>query len=143
MDRGQLEPAISDLREALNDQPRSIELMLLLATAYERSGSIELAEKEFADATRASNYDPAVGFNYVAFLRRRGSVQRAEDVLTDLANRHPRNVGDPVEHWRKSKLTRQDWAGAQEIGDTIQQIGDSSGDSRRNSWRRLSGRAQI
>ena len=51
-------PAISDLREALNDQPRSPELMQLLATAYERSGAIDLAEKQFADAMKASNYDP-------------------------------------------------------------------------------------
>ena len=126
MDRGQLEPAISDLREALNDQPRSIELMLLLATAYERSGLIELAEKEFADATRASDYNPDVGLNYVAFLRRRGSVQRAEDVLTDLANRHPRNVAI-LSSLAEVKLSRQDWTGAQQIGDTIQKLGDRSG----------------
>jgi len=126
MDRGQLDPAISDLREALNDQPRSTDLMLLLATAYERSGSMELAEKQFADATRTSNYDPAVGLNYVAFLRRRGSIQRAEDVLADLANRNPKNIA-VLSALAEIKLTRQDWAGAQEIGDTIRRIGDSSG----------------
>ncbi len=92
LDRNQFEPAISDLREALNDQPRSTELMLLLATAYERGGSIELAEKEFADATRASGYNSSVGLNYVAFLRRRGSIQRAEEVLIDLAGRQPNNI---------------------------------------------------
>ena len=126
IDRGQLEPAISDLREALNDQPRSTELMLMMASAYERGGSIELAEKELADATRASNYDPEVGLNYVAFLLRRGSAQRAEDVLAALASRHPKNVAI-LSSLAESKLARQDWAAAQEIGETIQKIGDHSG----------------
>jgi tetratricopeptide (TPR) repeat protein len=124
MDRDQLEPAISDLRSALNDQPRSTPLMLLLASAYERSGSIELAGKEFADAMRLSNYDPNVGLNYVAFLRRRGSTQRAEDVLTDLDTRHPKNLAI-LSALAEVKLTLQDWAGAQEIAETIKQLNNS------------------
>ena len=48
IDRGQLDDAIADLRQALNDQPHSPELMTLLALAYERSGSIDLAEKQLA-----------------------------------------------------------------------------------------------
>jgi len=139
MDRGQLEPAISDLREALNDQPRSTELMLLLATAYERSGSIELAEKQFADATRASNFDAGVGLSYVAFLRRRGSIQRAEDVLTELSSRQPKNV-TILSALAEVKLTRQDWAGAQEIGESIRHIGDSSGIADQILGAALSGR---
>ena len=126
MDRGQIEPAVSDLRQALNDQPRSIDLMVLLATAYERSGSIELAEKQFADATRASNYSPNVGLSYVAFLRRHGSTQRTEDVLTDLATRQPNNIAI-LSALAEVKLTLQDWAGAQEIGEFIKRIGDKSG----------------
>jgi tetratricopeptide (TPR) repeat protein len=126
MDRGQIEPAISDLREALNDQPRSTELMLLLATAYERGGSIELAEKEFADATRASDYSPTVGLNYVAFLRRRGSTQRAADALSDLATRQPNNVAI-LSALAEVKLTLQDWVGAQEIGESIRRIGNNNG----------------
>jgi cellulose synthase operon protein C len=121
MDRNQLEPAISDLRAALNDQPRSMPLMLLLASAYERSGSIELAAKEFADAMRLSNYDPNVGLNYVAFLRRRGSNQRAADVLTDLDTRHPKNLAI-LSALAEVKLTLQDWAGAQAIAETIKQL---------------------
>ena len=66
--------------------------MVLLASAYERSGSIELAEKEYADATKTSAFNVPVTLNYVAFLRRRGSPERAEDVLTELARRWPNNV---------------------------------------------------
>ena len=51
-----------------------------------------MTDKQFADATKVSNFDPGVGLGYVAFLQRRGSSARAEDVLTELAGRQPNNV---------------------------------------------------
>ena len=45
IEQGKREDAIADLRRALNDQPRSPELLSLLAVAYERDGSVELADK--------------------------------------------------------------------------------------------------
>jgi cellulose synthase operon protein C len=126
IDRGQLDPAISALREALNDQPRSAELMQLLATAYERQGAIDLADKQFADALKASNYDPTIGLNYVAFLRRRGGGQRAEDVLSDLANRRPSNMAI-LSALAEVRLQHQDWASAEEISQTMQRISGGDG----------------
>jgi tetratricopeptide (TPR) repeat protein len=125
MERGELEPAINDLRQALNNQPQSPELMLMLATAYERSGSIELGEKQFADAMRATNFNPDVGLNYVAFLQRRGSIARAEDVLTDLANRWPKNL-QILSSLAQVKLQRQEWADAQAIADNIRHLGNAN-----------------
>ena len=121
-DEGKFELAIADLRQALNDQPRATDLMLMLAVAYERSGSIDLAEKEFADAMRVSNFEPTVSLNYVAFLQRRGSIGHAEDVLTDLANRWPKNV-QVLSALAQVRLARQEWVGAQEAADAIKQIG--------------------
>ena len=53
IDRGQIDDAINDLRTALNDQPRAPELLATLAIAYERNGSIELADKAYLDATQS------------------------------------------------------------------------------------------
>jgi tetratricopeptide (TPR) repeat protein len=126
MDRGKFDAAISDLRQALNDQPRSADLMSLLAIAYERSGSMELADKQFADAARVSNFDATVGLTYVAFLRRRGSVARAEDILVELASRSPGNVA-VLSTLAEVRLLRQNWAGAQEIADALRKAGDQRG----------------
>ena len=126
MERGQLDGAIADLRQALSDQPRSSELMVLLASAYERQGSIELADKQYADATKVSGLDAAVGLNYVAFLRRRGSLDRAEDVLTELIRRSPNNVA-VLSTLADIRLARQNWIGAQEIADTLRRLGDTRG----------------
>jgi cellulose synthase operon protein C len=122
MDKGQFEGAIADLRQALNDQPRAADLMLMLATAYERKGSIDLAEKQFADAMKVSNYDPSVSLNYVAFLQRRGGIAHAEDVLVDLADRWPKNV-EVLSALAQVRLARQEWVGAQEVAETIKRIG--------------------
>jgi cellulose synthase operon protein C len=123
---GQVDAAIADLREALNDQPRSPELMLLLAAGYERSGSIDLADKQFADAMKVSNFSPIAGLDYVSFLRRHGGGDRVNDVLTELANRWPNNI-QVLSALAETKLARQDWAGAQEIADAIKHIDNSSG----------------
>jgi tetratricopeptide (TPR) repeat protein len=122
IERGQFEGAISDLRQALNDQPRAANLMLLLATAYEREGSTDLAEKEFADAMAVSNYNPVVSLNYVAFLQRRGSTALAEDVLTDLASRWPKNV-NVLSALAQVRLARQEWVGAQQVAEVIKHLG--------------------
>src|SRR4029078_4086681 len=92
INRGQIDDAINDLRTALNDQPRSPELLASLAIAYERSGSIELADKAFLDAMSASGFAPNYGLNYVAFLQRRSLSDRAETILADLAGRNPNNT---------------------------------------------------
>jgi tetratricopeptide (TPR) repeat protein len=122
MERGQFAGAIADLREALNDQPRASDLMLMLADAYERSGSADLAGKEFADAMRASEFDPAVSLNYVAFLQRHGSILDTEDVLVDLAGRWPRNA-EILSRLAQLKLARQEWADAQQLAETLRNIG--------------------
>jgi tetratricopeptide (TPR) repeat protein len=142
MERGQFEPAISDLRQALNDQSRSTDLMLLLALAYERNGAIELADKQFADATRISGFDANVGLSYVNFLQRRGGTARAEDILIELTSRSPNNV-QLLTMLAQVKLTRQDWAGAQEIAETIRRIGNNPGVADQILGVALSGRNKI
>ena len=126
MERGQLDAAIADLRQALEDQPRSGDLMVLLANAYERSGSIDLADREYADATKNSGYNVDVSLNYVAFLRRRGSLDRAEDVSTELAQRWPNNVA-VLTNLADVRLARQNWIGAQEVADAIRRVGGTGG----------------
>lgn len=125
IERAQLDAAVADLLEALNHQPRSTDLMSLLAIAYERSGLIELADKQFADALKASDLDPRIGLEYVAFLQRRGSIVRAEDVLVGLNNRRPNNI-QVLSMLAQVRLARQNWTGAQEIAESIRQIGNNA-----------------
>jgi tetratricopeptide (TPR) repeat protein len=124
--RAQLDTAIADLLDALNYQPRSTDLMSLLGTAYERSGLIELADKEFADATRASDFDANIGLEYTTFLQRRGSTARAEDILVELNKRRPNNI-QVLSRLAEVRLARQNWIGAKEIAESIRRTGSNGG----------------
>src|SRR5579883_608531 len=125
LESSQPDAALPDLVAALGYQPRSIELMLLLAIAYERGGLIELADKQFADATRASGFDRRVGMEYASFLERHGSSDRAEDVLVGVTKREPQNI-QVLRALAQLRLTRLNWSGAQEIADEVQRIGDNA-----------------
>jgi tetratricopeptide (TPR) repeat protein len=123
--RGQFDDAIADLRTALNDKAQSPELLADLGLAYERSGAIELADKAFFDATKASGFSPPFGLNYIAFLRRRGLTERAESVLTDLAGRNQNNIA-VLSALAQVKLAHQDWIGAHAVADAIRRLGDKN-----------------
>jgi predicted Zn-dependent protease len=139
---GQVDTAIADLRQALDDQPRSTDLMLLLANAYERSGSIDLAEKQYADAAKGSGFDVGTTMNYVGFLRRRGNVERAEDLLTQLARQWPNNVA-VLSVLADVRLARQNWAGAQEVAEAIKRLGNAQGLSNQILAAALSGQGKY
>jgi cellulose synthase operon protein C len=126
IENGQFDSAIADLREALNDQPKSVQLLLLMATAYERSGKNELAERQYADALKASGLDPEVALRYVAFMQRRGDAAHAEDVLTEVAGRNPRNA-QVLSSLAQIRLSRKDWTGALAVADVIGRLNDGRG----------------
>ncbi len=121
IDKGQFDSAISDLREALNDQPKSVELLSLMAVAYERSGKGELADRQYADALKSSNFNPDIVLRYVTFLQRKGDATRAEEILTEAANRNSTNL----QIWSslgQVRLRRQNWSGALAIADAIGRV---------------------
>jgi cellulose synthase operon protein C len=122
IDKGQLDNAISDLREALNDQPKSAELLSLLAIAYERAGKNELADRQYADALKFTP-NPDVALRYVAFLQRRGDAARAEQILTDVSARTPNNL-QLLSSLAQVRLSRKNWAGALAVADAVAGITD-------------------
>src|SRR5207342_752236 len=89
-------------------------------------------------STRVSNFDTSTGINYVAFLRRRGSVARAEDILTELASRWPSDL-TILSQLGEIRLARQNWVGAQETAELIRRIGNDRGISNQILAAALSG----
>ena len=118
---GQLDGAIVDLSDALNAEPRSTDLKLLLSQAYERSGLIELADKELSEAVRTSNMDAKIGLRYAAFLQRRGGLGRANELLVGLRKQWP-DDSSVLSALATVKLVRQDWSGAQEAAEALRRM---------------------
>jgi Flp pilus assembly protein TadD len=126
IEQGQFETAIADLREALNGQPKSSELLVLMALAYERDGKLELADRQYADATKSASGNASVALQYVAFLQRQGRAAQAEDVLTEAASANPRSI-DILSALAQIRLARQNWTGALAVADSIQAVGNDRG----------------
>jgi cellulose synthase operon protein C len=126
IEQGQFDSAIADLREALNDQPASTQLLLLMAVAYERSGKNELAARQYTDALKSPGADASVVLRYVAFLQRRNDLTHAEDVLTDVIARNPRNV-QMLAALAQVRLARQNWTGALATAEAMSALGDTHG----------------
>jgi cellulose synthase operon protein C len=122
--KGQFDNAIADLREALNDQPKSPDLLILMATAYERSGKNELADRQYADALKVSGQNTNVAVRYVAFLQRRGDVARAEDILNQVLAQNPRDQ-QLLTALAQIRLARQNWTGVLAVADTMSKIGQN------------------
>ncbi len=118
IDAGNTELAISDLRTAANLRVSAPNIRVLLATAYERGGQVELAAREWDGATRVSGYDPEVGIGQVAFLVRRGSADRAEELLRELDLRRPGNQ-KVLTQLAKILLKRGDWEGAEKAARSL------------------------
>jgi tetratricopeptide (TPR) repeat protein len=118
LDKGQNDSAVTDLREALNDQPKSPDLLVMLAVAYERGGKPELADRQYADALKASNSNPNVALRYATFLQRKGDADHAEDMLTQALVRNPSNL-QLLASLAQVRLRLQNWSGALAIADQL------------------------
>ena len=142
MEEGNVQGALADLRQALNERPGSAPLLGLLGIALERSGAIELAEKQFGDAARVSNFEPLHAMRYAAFLARRASSDRAEEVLSESVARFPRDV-NVLAALAEAKLNRKDWSGALQLADAIKKVGDRSGRAEQIRGYALAGEAKL
>lgn len=83
--------AIVDLRAALGQAPRDPAILTLMAAAYERDGSLDLAGEQLARAVEVSGSAADESLRYAQFLLRRGRLQPAETVLTDARRVSPNN----------------------------------------------------
>lgn len=97
--RGQLliqddkpDDAIVALRQALEQNPRDVEILLILAAAHERNGNIRLQGERLAIAVDITNFGPRETRLYANFLLQQNRVDLARSLLSESRKRHPRNV---------------------------------------------------
>jgi tetratricopeptide (TPR) repeat protein len=113
--------AIVDLRAAQNQSPDDPEIMTLLASAFQRDGSLDLAGEQLAKAFKATGSAPEQALRYAAFLRSQGRDAVAETVLTD-ARRVSPNDPDILLALAELALQAGKWAAAEELAGALRQI---------------------
>lgn len=113
--------AIVDLRAAQDQAPQDAEIMTLLAAAFQRDGSLDLAGEQLANAVRASGSAPEQSLRYAAFLRGQGRANVAETVLTDARRVSPDN---PAILLALAELSVEagNWAAAQNIAANLRRL---------------------
>jgi cellulose synthase operon protein C len=113
--------AIVDLRAAQGQAPRDPQIMTLLASAYNRDGSLDLSGEQLAKAYEASNAAPEEALRYAGFLRSQGRLSVAETVLTDAKRNSPTNISI-LSTLADVLLESNKWPLASEIAATLRQI---------------------
>ena len=103
--------AITDLRSALSQAPRDPEIMMLMATAHERTGFPELAGERLALAVQVSNAAAVPSLRYARFLIRDGRTQAAVSVLSDARRATQTNL-ELISVLADLHLSEKNWAGA-------------------------------
>ncbi|MFK5978999.1 MAG: tetratricopeptide repeat protein [Rhizobiaceae bacterium] len=117
--------AIEDLRNALNEEPRSVNILQALATVYERNGQIVLAEENLAKAVEIQEFKGGTGLELARFLVRYGKPKRAESVLGNVIQKTPGDE-DALKQLAQLKLGRGDWQGAGKIAETLAKVNDNN-----------------
>lgn len=115
--------AVIDLRAALGQTPDDPRILSLLADAYLRDGSRELAADSLAQAAQASASAPEFALRYAAFLLEDGRDSLAKTVLLDSWRS---NRADPalLDSLAGLAVRTSDWPLATEISNTMRSLGD-------------------
>lgn len=106
--------AILALRTASSQAPRDVEIMTLLAAAFERDGSTDLAGEQLAQAVEASGSGVAESLRYATFLRGQGRLGVAETVLSEARRASGDNI-QVLAALAEVLLQREDWGQLREI----------------------------
>ncbi|MEO6301399.1 MAG: tetratricopeptide repeat protein, partial [Paracoccaceae bacterium] len=113
--------AIVDLRAALDQSPRDPEILTLMADAYERDGSLDLAGEQLARAVEVSGAAADESLRYAKFLLRQGSPHVAETVLANARQVSPANPAI-LSALAQFYIGQSEWPQAQEATDVLQNL---------------------
>lgn len=114
--------AVIDLRAALGQTPDDPRLLAMLAEAYLRDGSRDLAADSLAQAAQAAGGAPEYALRYAAFLREEGRDALAGTVLRD-AWRNNRTDPGLLDALASLAVETEEWPLAEEISATLRGLG--------------------
>lgn len=117
--------AVIDLRAALGQTPDDPRLLAMLADAYLRDGSRELAADSLAQAAQASGSAPDYAVRYALFLREDGRDSLAKTVLFDSWRNNRAHPG-LLDALASLAVSSEDWPLATEISAAMRGIGNET-----------------
>lgn len=125
MDAKNYDEAIADLRTVLRDTPEFSAAGLMLASAYESVGSLELAEEQYTNALANTRFSSLYVMTYAQFLLRHKKLERAGKVLQDALVANPNNA-ELMQAFAQLKISQGDYDGAQLLASQAKEANKSS-----------------
>ena len=113
--------AIVALRTALGQSPRDAQILTLMAAAYERDGSLDLAGQQLARAVEVSGSAPEDALRYAQFLMRQNKPQVAESVLVNTRQVNPANP-QVISALIQFYINQNQWSQAQDAVDALKAL---------------------
>jgi len=120
--------AIVALRRALNQNPRDVETLTIMAQAHQRDGDVELVGERLALAVQASGNSSVEAIRYAQFLISQGRQQIAETVLEDARTNNPRDL-QLLRMLASIYLRESAWEDAQNVTNALRSLGTTEGQS--------------
>lgn len=113
--------AITTLRSALDQSPRDVETLTLMAQAHLRDGSRDLAGERLSLAVEASNNAEEESLRYAEFLIEDEKLLPAETVLINALRRDPKN-NQILQALANIYLALEDWGRTEGIIEQLNRI---------------------
>lgn len=123
----ELDTAIANLRTVLNNDPESYEAMVLMASAFEKQGNLDVARAELAKGFEASNGNSRIANLLARFLLRENNPSRAASVLEESLGRYPDDEAN-LKLLAQARLRNEDWRGAEEVAGVLENLNDAGSD---------------
>ena len=114
--------AVTLLRTAIDNAPDDWEAMMLMADAFSRSGSHELARDFVSLAVDSSNNAPGPSLRFANLLIQEDRLILAEETLVDALRVRPDDL-ELLTALGRVQVTREDWPRVQQIEETLERIG--------------------
>jgi len=114
----QYDQAITDLRGILRDYSESDEAMVLMAQAYLKKESPELAEENFRKALDVNPGNFSAVMPVVSRMVQSKDLLRADEVLNKALSINPNHAG-ALQALAQVRLLNKDWQGTQQVADLI------------------------
>jgi tetratricopeptide (TPR) repeat protein len=115
---GLYDESISDLRNILKDYPESDQALVLLANAYVKKNSPELAQENFRSALNLNPANFSALMPVVSKMIKGNDLDRAEELLQKALAAKPDHAG-ALQGLAQIRMLKKDWAGSQKVADLI------------------------
>lgn len=122
IEEGDADAGLTVLRALQADNPRDARVALAIARAHRMADRFDLAVDQYRRAAEINPRDPDMAVEYARLLKDRNQLAEADQVLVDSLSA---SIADNVRQWSllaDIRLARQDWIGAGQAGQQLQQV---------------------